>query len=170
MQGCNDCAFDNTGNLWITAPAGEIAPAPYKRSFEVLIDDCYMYVYMYVTLIRYRAFQAPFGSVYCYTSTGEMKLVSTGYWFPNGIAVQHSKSGQPKLLIVAETKSKTLWSFDIKSNGEIENKRVWATVPGILHNHVLIGFWGLFLQSVPLNDLMTLRRSRGRTGWHGLRR
>ena len=34
MQGCNDCAFDNSGNLWITAPAGEIAPAPYKRSFE----------------------------------------------------------------------------------------------------------------------------------------
>jgi hypothetical protein len=36
MQGCNDCAFDYDGNLWVTAPAGEIAPAEYKRSFEVI--------------------------------------------------------------------------------------------------------------------------------------
>ena len=37
MQGCNDCVFDCHGNLWITAPAGSIAPAPYKRSMEVRI-------------------------------------------------------------------------------------------------------------------------------------
>ena len=36
MQGCNDCAFDYDGNLWMTAPAGDIAPAEYKRSFEVI--------------------------------------------------------------------------------------------------------------------------------------
>lgn len=34
MQGCNDCIFDYEGNLWITAPAGEIAPSPYRRSME----------------------------------------------------------------------------------------------------------------------------------------
>eukprot|EP00117_Sycon_ciliatum_P028261 scpid69408/ scgid0195/ Diisopropyl-fluorophosphatase len=49
MQGCNDLAFDSTGTLWITAPAGDIAPAKYTRSmevryvsttfFEVLTDD-----------------------------------------------------------------------------------------------------------------------------------
>ena len=37
MQGCNDCVFDCHGNLWITAPAGSIAPAAYKRSMEVRI-------------------------------------------------------------------------------------------------------------------------------------
>lgn len=37
MQGCNDLAFDSTGTLWITAPAGDIAPAPYTRSMEVSI-------------------------------------------------------------------------------------------------------------------------------------
>ena len=37
MQGCNDCIFDCHGNLWITAPAGSIAPATYKRSMEVRI-------------------------------------------------------------------------------------------------------------------------------------
>ena len=35
MQGCNDCSFDFEGNLWVTAPAGEIAPHPYRRSMEV---------------------------------------------------------------------------------------------------------------------------------------
>ncbi|ELU00274.1 hypothetical protein CAPTEDRAFT_229059 [Capitella teleta] len=32
MQGCNDCIFDHDGTLWVTAPAGPIAPAPYTRS------------------------------------------------------------------------------------------------------------------------------------------
>ena len=35
MQGCNDCSLDYLGNLWVTAPAGKIAPHPYRRSFEV---------------------------------------------------------------------------------------------------------------------------------------
>ena len=35
MQGCNDCIFDYNGDLWVTAPAGNIAPDPYKRSFDV---------------------------------------------------------------------------------------------------------------------------------------
>ena len=35
MQGCNDCILDFQGNLWVTAPAGPIAPQPYARSFEV---------------------------------------------------------------------------------------------------------------------------------------
>ena len=39
MQGCNDCAFDYDGNLWVTAPAGEIAPAPFERSTEVTTNQ-----------------------------------------------------------------------------------------------------------------------------------
>ena len=36
VQGCNDCIFDFHGNLWVTAPAGKIAPEKYVRSsFEV---------------------------------------------------------------------------------------------------------------------------------------
>lgn len=35
MQGCNDCSFDYDGNLWVTAPAGEISPHPFRRSTEV---------------------------------------------------------------------------------------------------------------------------------------
>lgn len=40
MQGCNDCSFDFNGNLWVTAPAGDIAPSPYTRSMEVKIKIC----------------------------------------------------------------------------------------------------------------------------------
>ena len=36
MQGCNDCAFDSRGNLYVTAPAGPIAPQPYQRSMQVM--------------------------------------------------------------------------------------------------------------------------------------
>ena len=47
MQGCNDCVFDCHGNLWITAPAGSIAPAAYKRSMEVrMIVQFTFFLYM----------------------------------------------------------------------------------------------------------------------------
>ena len=35
LQGCNDCIFDYDGNLWVTAPAGNIAPAAFSRSWDV---------------------------------------------------------------------------------------------------------------------------------------
>ena len=103
MQGCNDCAFDPSGNLWVTAPAGEIAPAPYRRSME-----------------------EPFGSVYCYTSDGKMILVDTGYRFSNGIAVTRNGA----TLIVAETPTKSLWAYDINGPGSVSNKRLWGRLPG----------------------------------------
>lgn len=46
MQGCNDCAFDYDGNLWITAPAGKIAPHPYERSMEVdYVQNLYNFIH-----------------------------------------------------------------------------------------------------------------------------
>lgn len=46
MQGCNDCAFDYDGNLWITAPAGKIAPHQYERSMEVdYVQNLHFYPY-----------------------------------------------------------------------------------------------------------------------------
>lgn len=103
MQGCNDCAFDSYGNLWITAPAGPIAPAPYTRSME-----------------------EPFGSVYCHTNKGETMLIDTGYRFSNGIAVTKDSS----TLIVAETPTKSLWAYDITGPGTVANKKLWGKLPG----------------------------------------
>lgn len=130
MQGCNDCAFDYRGDLWITAPAGDIAPAKYTRSM-----------------------QEKFGSVYCFTSDGEMIRIDTGYQFPNGIAVQHMNDGRPRKLIVAETPAKKLWSYDIKGPGKVENKKVWGHIPGTHEggadgmdfdedNNLLVANWG----------------------------
>ncbi|CAH1787603.1 unnamed protein product, partial [Owenia fusiformis] len=71
----------------------------------------------------------PFGSVYCYNRTGELIKVSTGYVFPNGIAVQHNKDGTPMKLIFGVARNATLWSFDIVGHCQIEKKRVWGNLP-----------------------------------------
>ncbi|XP_046330990.2 diisopropyl-fluorophosphatase-like [Haliotis rufescens] len=130
MQGCNDCIFDYQGSLWVTAPAGEIAPAPYTRSF-----------------------QDPFGSVYCMLRDGQVIRVDTGIRFPNGLAVLHSDNGQPRKLIVAETPTKLLWGYDIVEPGRVANKTVWGRLPGGHEggadgmdfdedNNLLVAHWG----------------------------
>lgn len=114
MQGCNDCAFDSKGNLFVTAPAGPIAPAAYTRSM-----------------------QEPFGSVYCFPAVAESTVsgefaqvpvhrIATGYRFPNGLAVTKDDA----TLIVAETPTKSLWAFDILSPSHVRNRRLWARLPG----------------------------------------
>ncbi|KAH9496820.1 hypothetical protein Btru_010371 [Bulinus truncatus] len=106
MQGCNDCVMDYDGNLWVTAPAGEIAPSPYKRSFE-----------------------EPFGSIYCFTKERKLIHLDDGIRFPNGIAVVHNKQGKAVQLIVAETPTRLLWSYDIFAPGTISNKTIWGQLP-----------------------------------------
>ncbi|XP_046558960.1 diisopropyl-fluorophosphatase-like [Haliotis rubra] len=107
MQGCNDCIFDYQGSLWVTAPAEEIAPAPFTKSKE-----------------------EPFGSVYCMLTSGQVVRVDTGIRFPNGIAVLHTDDGRPKKLIVAETPTKLLWSYDIVEPGKVANKTIWGRLSG----------------------------------------
>lgn len=132
MQGCNDCSLDYTGNLWVTAPAGNIAPDPYLRSFE---DG--------------------FGSIYCLTAaTQKLIHLDTGFRFPNGIAVIHDTDGQPKKLIVAETPTRILWAYDILGPGSIANKHQWGKLPDCEHEggpdgmdfdetgHLLVAHWG----------------------------
>ncbi|XP_005109246.2 diisopropyl-fluorophosphatase [Aplysia californica] len=106
MQGCNDCSLDYTGNLWVTAPAGDIAPNEYLRSFE-----------------------EGFGSIYCLTTQGKVVHLDTGLRFPNGIAVVHDVNGLPVKLIVAETPTRILWAYDIQGPGSVANKTKWAKLP-----------------------------------------
>ncbi len=69
--------------------------------------------------------------MYCLTKIGgEVVKVATRFLFPNGLAVQHTDDGRPKLLIVAETPAKTLWAFDIVGPGKVENRRIWGKLPG----------------------------------------
>ena len=81
-------------------------------------------------------FQEPFGSVYCVTNEGVVR-VDTGFLFPNGIAVLHDDDGCPKTLIVAETPTKRLWGYDIVGSGKLKNKRIWGQLPGKFTNTVL---------------------------------
>ncbi|CAL1528121.1 unnamed protein product [Lymnaea stagnalis] len=111
MQGCNDCSMDYHGNLWVTAPAGEIAPNPYKRSSK-----------------------EAFGSIYCLTSDKRVVHLDSGFRFPNGIAVIHNKDGKAIKIIVAETPLRLLWSYDIQGPGLVTNKTAWARLPGKSHN------------------------------------
>lgn len=79
-----------TGNLYVTAPAGKIAPAPYERSTA-----------------------KPFGKVYCLPGCAQSDVsgafqqlpvceVTSDYLFPNGLAVTKDDS----TLILAETFTK----------------------------------------------------------------
>ncbi|XP_071143907.1 diisopropyl-fluorophosphatase-like [Mytilus edulis] len=130
MQGCNDCSFDYDGNLWVTAPAGEISPHPFKRSTE-----------------------ERFGSVYCVTNKKEVIKVDTGYKFSNGIAVQHKPDGKPWKVIVAETFTKSLWAYDILGPGQVGQKTLWGKLPGDLEGgpdgmdfdaagNLIVAHWG----------------------------
>lgn len=131
MQGCNDCIFDYDGNLWITAPAGNIAPEDYRRSTK----------------------EEPFGSVYCLTKSKKLILIDTGMAFSNGIAVMHDDKNEPVKLIVAETQTKTLWQYDIKGDGKVGEKSVFGILPGDHQggpdgmdfdedNNLLVANWG----------------------------
>ncbi|CAH1781141.1 unnamed protein product [Owenia fusiformis] len=108
-QGFNDLIFDYHGTLWISAPLGPIAPHNLTFSYE-----------------------DPFGSVYCYNdATEELIKLTTGFLWPNGIAVQHDVDGTPKKLIFGESfnKNAPLWSYDIVGPCQIKNKQLWGNLP-----------------------------------------
>ena len=74
--------------------------------------------------------QEPFGSIYCQTFDGKIIHLESNYRFSNGLAVKHSKSGRPEKLIVAETPTRLLWSYDIDGPGKISGKTHWGKLPG----------------------------------------
>ena len=57
---------------------------------------------------------------------GSFRQVADGLEFPNGMAVTPDNS----TLIVAESYAKRLTAFDIATNGDLSNRRVWAEVDG----------------------------------------
>jgi sugar lactone lactonase YvrE len=55
---------------------------------------------------------------------GSAKIVADNLHFPNGCVI----SPDQKTLIVAETLSGALTAFDIQTNGELTNRRTWASI------------------------------------------
>lgn len=66
------------------------------------------------------------GEVFCRRKDGTVHRLDEGFAFCNGLAVNQNDS----LLIVAETGSKILWGYDIKTPGKVSGKRAWAKLPG----------------------------------------
>ena len=66
------------------------------------------------------------GLIALVTPDGSARQVADGIAFPNGMAVTPDNS----TLIVAESYGNRLTAFDIGSDGNLSNRRVWADVPG----------------------------------------
>ena len=75
-------------------------------------------------------FQEPFGSLYCLTKDKKLVRVDENIAFPNGLAVLHTPEGKADKLIVAETRTQTLWQYDIKGPGQVGKKSVFGKTPG----------------------------------------
>ena len=75
-------------------------------------------------------FKEPFGSVYCVTKDKQLIRVDGDIAFPNGLAVLHTSDGKPDKLIVAETRTQSLWQYDIKGPGKVEGKKLFGKLPG----------------------------------------
>tara|TARA_A100001037_G_scaffold158863_1_gene143265 strand:- start:167 stop:1012 length:846 start_codon:yes stop_codon:yes gene_type:complete len=58
----------------------------------------------------------------CVEPSGEARVVAKNMEFPNGTVI----SSDGKKLIVAETWASCLTAFDIRANGNLGNRRVWA--------------------------------------------
>jgi gluconolactonase len=72
------------------------------------------------------SWETPVGELFCRRSDGEVARIDDGYGFCNGVAV----SADSAVLIVAETRSKHLWAYDLDGRGRAGNRRLFGTVPG----------------------------------------
>lgn len=130
---------DRENNLWLAdmklgilrlSPRGEIEPmvtefdgAPIRGCNDLYFDSKGN---LYFTAPAGSSAEKPVGEVFCRRADGEVVRLDEGYQFCNGISV----TADDHTLIVAETRTKSLWAFDILGPGSVANKRLWAELPG----------------------------------------
>lgn len=72
---------------------------------------------------------------------GEARIVADNVEFPNGTVI----TPDSKTLIVGESMGRRLTAFDIASNGDLENRRVWAEMENALPDGICLdekgGVW-----------------------------
>ena len=103
---CNDMVVDGLGRAWVGNFGFDLDADISDRGAEVVMSD-----HPTANLIRVE----PDGAV-C--------LAAAGMHFPNGSVV----TPDGKTLIVAETLGLCLTAFDIGDDGELSNRRQWASV------------------------------------------
>lgn len=130
---------DKSDNLWVAdmrlgivkvSPAGGVERAvstfegaPIRGCNDCAFDSLGN---LYFTAPAGSDANTPVGEVFCRRADGRVTRLDAGYRFCNGIAV----TLDDKCLIVAETRTKSLWAFDIVAPGEVANRRLWAKLPG----------------------------------------
>ncbi len=62
------------------------------------------------------------GNITLVTPDGSARQVAEGFAFPNGMAITDDNS----TLIIADSYGKKLLAFDIETNGDLSNQRIWA--------------------------------------------
>jgi gluconolactonase len=72
------------------------------------------------------SWEMPIGELFCRRANGDVIRLDHGYGFCNGVAV----SSDNAVFIVAETRSKHLWAYDLDGFGGARNRRKFCTVPG----------------------------------------
>jgi sugar lactone lactonase YvrE len=90
------------------------------------------------------------------TPDGEARVVADDVRFPNGAVVTPDGG----TLIVAESYGKRLSAFDIAPDGSLDNRRVWAAVPGI-PDGIALDADGCVWVAVPFRTAAAVRIAEG---------
>jgi len=130
---------DLANNLWLAdmklgilkiSPQGQISDAVRTHAGRPIrgCNDCAFDTQenLYFTAPAGSNAQTPIGQVFCRTNDDIVHLLDEGYAFSNGIAVR----ADDRLLIVAETFTKSLWAYDLPAPGQVANRRLFARLPG----------------------------------------
>lgn len=85
---------------------------------------------------------------------GSPRIVAQDVIFPNGMAI----TPDGNTLIVAETFAARITAFDIVTNGQLSNARVWADLDGAYPDGLCLGADGTLWVAVPnINQVLQLR-------------
>lgn len=101
---CNDMVVDGVGRAWVGNFGFDLDAEVERRGPEAVLAE-----HESTNLVRVDA-------------DGSVHLAASDLHFPNGMVV----TPDGRTLIVAETLAMRLTAFDIGSDGELANRRVWA--------------------------------------------
>ncbi len=131
--------LDSRGLLWIAdmrkgilslAEGGEIVAEVSEYEGEALrgCNDLSFDLAgnLYFTAPAGSSAKSPCGEAYCRLANGKVRRLDEGFAFCNGIAV----SANGKRVIVAETFTRTLWTYELSAPGEVSVKKCFAVLPG----------------------------------------
>ncbi|MEO8656306.1 MAG: SMP-30/gluconolactonase/LRE family protein [Ramlibacter sp.] len=111
------------GALTVVADLSALAPAPCN---DMLVDaQGRAYIGNFGFDLQARAPFAP-TSLIMVTPEGAARVVATGMHFPNGTVL----TPDGRTLIVGESYGQRLTAFDVRADGSLDNRRVWAHLHG----------------------------------------